>query len=125
MFGLLADQGVSSMPWSPLAKGRVARPWGQETARSVVDHAAGWILPQNDDRAIVAEVQRIAEDHGRPMAQIALAWILRNPVVASPIIGATDPRHLTDAASALEVVLSDDEVSALEEHYTPRRPTGF
>ncbi|MGD6741809.1 aldo/keto reductase [Streptomyces sp. BH106] len=125
MFGLLADQGVSSLPWSPLAKGRVARPWGEQTARSAIDSAASWILPQHDDRAIVAEVQRIAQERGLPMAQVAMAWVLRNPVVAAPILGVTKPRHLVDAVAALDVELSDTEVAALEKHYTPRTPTGF
>jgi 1-deoxyxylulose-5-phosphate synthase len=83
MFGLLADQGVGSIPWSPLAKGRLARPWGEQTARSDTDDVARWVLP-HDDKAIADAVQRIAEQHGVPMAQIALAWVLRNPVVSAP-----------------------------------------
>jgi aryl-alcohol dehydrogenase-like predicted oxidoreductase len=59
------------------------------------------------------------------MATVALAWMLRNPVVSAPIIGATKSRHLTDAAAALDVSLTDDEVAALEEHYTPRQPTYY
>jgi len=78
MFGLLADQGVGSIPWSPLAKGRLARPWGQQTARSGTDATARWVLP-HDDKPIADAVQRAAEPHGVPMAQIALAWVLRNP----------------------------------------------
>ncbi len=124
MFGLLADQGVGSIPWSPLAKGRLARPWGEETARSDTDDVARWVLP-NDDKPIVDAVQKIAGQHGVPMAQVALAWVLRNPVVSAPIVGATRQQHLTDAAAALDVTLSDDEVCALEEHYTPRQPTGY
>jgi aryl-alcohol dehydrogenase-like predicted oxidoreductase len=59
------------------------------------------------------------------MAQVALAWVLHNPVVDAPIVGATKPDHLADAAAALDVTLTDDEISALEEHYTPRQPTGY
>ncbi|MBT2272243.1 aldo/keto reductase [Rhodococcus qingshengii] len=125
MFGLLADQGVSSMPWSPLAKGRVARPWGEQTERSAIDSAASWILPPNEDKPIVDAVEAIAKKHAVPMAQIALAWVLRNPVVAAPVVGSTKPRHLTDAVAALDIELSDDDVAALEANYTPRRPTGF
>jgi aryl-alcohol dehydrogenase-like predicted oxidoreductase len=124
MFGLLADQGVGSIPWSPLAKGRLARPWGQQTARSDTDDVARWVLP-NDDKLIAGAVQRVAEQHGVPMAQIALAWVLRNPVVSAPIVGATRQHHLADAAAALDITLSDDDVKALEEHYTPRQPTGY
>ena len=95
MFGLLADQGAGSIPWSPLAKGRLARPWGQQTARSDTGTVARWVLP-NDDKAIADAAQRVAGQHGVPMAQVALAWVLRNPVV-----------------------------SALEEPCTPRQPTGY
>jgi 1-deoxyxylulose-5-phosphate synthase len=124
MFGLLADQGVGSIPWSPLAKGRLARPWGQRTARSNTDASARWVLP-HDDKPIADAVQRVAEQHGVPMAQVALAWVLRNPVVSAPIVGPTNEHHIADAAAALDVTLADDEISALEEHYTPRQPTGY
>jgi 1-deoxyxylulose-5-phosphate synthase len=124
MFGLLADQGVGSIPWSPLAKGRLARPWGETTARSSADDIARRVLP-HDDRAIADAVQHVAKQHGVPMAQIALAWVLRNPVVSAPIVGATKEQHLADAAAALDVTLSEDEVAALEENYTPRQPMGY
>ena len=74
---------------------------------------------------IADAVQRVAEQHGVPMAQIALAWVLRNPVVSAPIVGATKQHHLADADAALDVTLSDDDVKALEEPYTPRQPTGY
>ena len=80
MFGLLADQGVGSLPWSPLAKGRLARPWGEQTARSETDNVARWVLP-HDDKPIADAVQAIAGERGVPMAQVALAWVLKNPVV--------------------------------------------
>ena len=124
MFGLLADQGTGSIPWSPLAKGRLARPWGQQTARSDTDTVARWVLP-NDDKAIADAVQRVADQHGVPMAQVALAWVLRNPVVSAPIVGATKPHHLADAAAALDLTFTDDEINAIEEPYTPRQPTGY
>src|SRR6202023_2444172 len=68
MFGLLADQGVGSIPWSPLAKGRLARPWGLQTRRSDTDNVARWVLP-NDDKPIANAVQKVAEHHGVPMAE--------------------------------------------------------
>jgi aryl-alcohol dehydrogenase-like predicted oxidoreductase len=108
-----------------LAKGRVARPWGQQTARAAIDSAASWILPQNDDRLIVEAVQQIAAQRQVPMAQVATAWVLANPVVAAPIIGVTRPEHLIDAVAAVDLHLGDDEIKSLEEHYTPRVPTGF
>ena len=130
MFPLLADQGVGSMPWSPMAAGLVARPWSEKSATKrgeqnpdVDQYGNPLYLPS--DEATVDTVQRIAEERDLPMAQIAMAWVLNNPVVCAPIIGATKPHHLADAAASLNVELSEKEVMALEEHYTPRRPTYF
>ncbi len=124
MFGLLADQGVGSIPWSPLAKGRVTRPWGEQTHRSENDDIARRFF-LDSDAAIVGAVQQIAETRGVSMAQVALAWVLRNPVVSAPIIGPTKTAHLSDAVASLSITLTDDEVAALEAGYTPRRQTGF
>ncbi len=124
MFPLLVDQGVGSVPWSPLAKGRLARPWGTSTERSATDTTATWVFP-HDDKPIADAVQQIAEARGIPMAQVALAWVLRNPSVVAPIVGATKAQHLADGVGALDLTLTDTEVAALDEHYTPRRPTGY
>ncbi|MEV4009722.1 aldo/keto reductase [Nonomuraea angiospora] len=129
MFGLLADQGVGSMPWSPLAAGLLARPWGEKgTSRAETNPTTdreGRPLFLDSDEAIVDAVQRIARARGVSMAQVAMAWVLNNPVVSAPIVGATKPRHLADAVAALDVKLTDDEIKSLEEHYTPRLPTYF
>jgi 1-deoxyxylulose-5-phosphate synthase len=129
MFPLLADQGVGSVPWSPLAAGLLARPWGeQSTTRGQLNpdtDYSGNPLFLDSDRGTVDAVQRIAEVRGIAMAQVALAWVLRNPVVSAPIIGATKPHHLADAVAALDVTLTADELAALEEHYTPRQPTSY
>ena len=126
MFGLLADQGVGSIPWSPLARGRLARPWGEQTARSESDPFGRRIFTgSDDDRRVVEAVARVADGRGIPMAQVALAWVLTNPVVTAPIVGPTRPHHLADAVAALDVHLSPEEVATLEEHYTVRLPTGF
>jgi len=85
MFGLLADQGVASIPWSPLAKGRVARTFGERTERFDND-PVGQRFFGDGDRAIVEAVQAVAEGRGLPMAQVALAWVLKNPVVTAPIV---------------------------------------
>jgi aryl-alcohol dehydrogenase-like predicted oxidoreductase len=77
------------------------------------------------NRPIADAVQRIADNRGVPMAQVALAWVLKNPVVVAPIVGPTKPRHLADAVAALDVQLTDEEIRALEEPYTPREPTGY
>jgi len=124
MFGLLADQGVGSIPWSPLAKGRLARPWGERTHRFDTDPVGRQFFGAGD-REVIQAVQRVAEARGVPMARIALAWVLANPVVTAPIAGPTKPQHLADAAAALEITLTDEEIRVLEEHYTPRQPTGY
>ena len=94
-----ADQGVGSIPWSPLAKGRLARPWGERTRRSEND-PMGQRYVDDANPPIVAAVQQVAEARGIPMAQVALAWVLRNPSVAAPIVGPTKPHHLHDAVAA-------------------------
>jgi len=124
MFGLLADQGVGSIPYAPLAKGRLARPWGEHTHRFDTD-PIGRRFDNDSDRSIVEAVQRVAEARGIPMAYVALAWVLKHPVVSAPIVGATKPRHLPDAVAALDVHLTEDEIRALEEPYGPHQPTAF
>jgi aryl-alcohol dehydrogenase-like predicted oxidoreductase len=124
MFGLLADQGVGSIPWSPLAKGRLARPWGEQTKRSEND-PMGQRYVDEANAPIVAAVGEVAEARGIPMAQVALAWVLRNPSVAAPIVGPTKDHHLPDAVAALDIELTEDEIAALEAPYTPRMPSGY
>ena len=124
MFPLLADQGVGSIPWSPLAKGRLTRPWGEHTKRADADPMQRRFF-SDDDRPIADAVQQVAGALGVPMAQAALAWVLRNPAVTAPIVGATKTRHLTDAAAALDIQLSDEQAQQLEKPYTLRMPTGF
>ena len=124
MFGLLADQGVGSIPWSPLAKGRLARSFGEHTTR--FDHdPVGQRTFGDGDVAVIAAVQQVAAARGISMAQVALAWVLKNPVVTAPIVGATKPLHLADAVAAVDVHLTDDEIAILEAPYTAREPTGF
>jgi 1-deoxyxylulose-5-phosphate synthase len=124
MFGLLADQGVGSIPYTPLAKGRLARPWGEHTHRFDTD-PVGRRFDNDSDRPIVEAVQQVAEARGIPMAHIALAWVLKNPVITAPIVGATKPHHLPDAVAALDVHLTDDEIHTVEEPYGPHQPTAF
>jgi 1-deoxyxylulose-5-phosphate synthase len=124
MFPLLADQGVGSIPWSPLARGRLTRPWDAETARSESDEF-GQSLYSDNDRPIVEAVLKVAAQRGVSPAQVALAWVLLNPVVSSPIVGATKPEHLADAVASLDLELTDDEIAELQEGYRPHRVAGF
>jgi aryl-alcohol dehydrogenase (NADP+) len=124
MLPLCADQGIGVIPWSPLARGRLTRPWDTDTARSETDEF-GKRLYREEDRAIVEQVAKTAEARGVSRAQVALAWLLGNPVVTSPIIGATKPAHLQDAIEAVDLTLDADEVRALEEPYRPHEVAGF
>ncbi len=114
-----ADMGVGVLPWSPLARGRLARPAdARETTRSGSDPYAESLY----DRAateVVEAVGTVAEAHGASRAQVALAWLLAKPEVTAPIFGATKVDHVHDAVGALDVALSDDDVEALEAPYRP------
>ncbi|UJW85274.1 aldo/keto reductase [Devosia sp. SL43] len=123
MLPLCADMGVGVIPWSPQARGLLTRPWGGQTERLGTDLVIKRIYHDtvDQDRAIVDAVQAVAGRHGVGMAQVALAWVLQNPVVTAPIIGASKPGHLTDAVAALEVKLTAEDVAELEAAYRPRR----
>jgi aryl-alcohol dehydrogenase-like predicted oxidoreductase len=121
MLPMCLDTGVGAMPYSPLAKGRLTRPWGQQTARSQSDQVAR-SFDLDVDEPVVDAVQQVAEQRGVPMAQVALAWVLSKPVVAAPVVGATRAGHLADAVAALDLELSEEEVRALEAPYTPQAP---
>jgi 1-deoxyxylulose-5-phosphate synthase len=124
MLPLCLDEGVGVIPWSPLARGRLTRDWDTTTRRSETDQF-GSSLYSDDDRRIVDAVAKIAESRGVSRAQVALAWLLRQPAVTAPIVGATKPEHLEDAIAAVDVELSDDEAVQLEGPYSPREPAGF
>lgn len=119
MIPMCLDQGVGLTPYSPLAKGRAARPWGEQTDRSSTD-AVAKAFDRDVDRPVVEAVQRVAAARGVPMAQAALAWVLSKPVVSCPIVGATKPHHLADAVAALDLELTPAEVADLEAPYTPQ-----
>ncbi|MFD4641804.1 aldo/keto reductase [Lentzea sp. NPDC058436] len=118
-----ADQGVAVIPWSPLARGRLVRDWDATTARTETDEF-GSTLYLESDRAIVEEVAAVAAARGVSTAQVALAWLRRNPVVTAPIIGVTKPTQLDDALAALDFELTDEEVRRLESGYQPHRIAG-
>jgi len=128
MLGLCQSEGIGVIPWSPLARGRLTRPWQSEhTRRFETDQFGRSMYSQTEDadRRVVDRLGDLAEERGVPRAQMALAWLLGKPVVTSPIVGATKVNHLQDAAAALSLQLTPAEVSALEEPYTPHPVLGF
>ena len=124
MLPLCVDQGVGVIPWSPLARGRLTRDWGQTTNRSEKD-AFGSTLYEDSDRTVVERVAEVAAERAVPRAQVALAWLLSNRAVTAPIVGATKLGHLEDALAAVDLELSDEELDRLEEPYHPHEVAGF
>jgi aryl-alcohol dehydrogenase-like predicted oxidoreductase len=127
MLPLCKAEGIGVIPWSPLARGRLARPLDSATNRSEKDVFGKKIYSgvTEADRAIVEKVAELAERRGVSMAQVSLAWVLRKSEVTSPIVGATKPEHLRDAIAALELKLTDTEVAELEAPYVPHPVAGF
>jgi aryl-alcohol dehydrogenase-like predicted oxidoreductase len=124
MIPLCIDQGIGIIPWSPLARGRLARRWDDSTNRSEKDEF-GRTLYQDDDRIVVDAVGQVADQRGIARAQVAIAWALAKPGITAPIVGATKPHHLDDAIAAVDVRLSQDEIELLEKPYQPHNVSGF
>src|SRR3954447_13389757 len=125
MLPLCADQSIAVLPWSPLARGRLTRDWDESTSRSETDEFGKTLYNPASDQTIVERVASLAEARGVPRAQVALAWLLSKAVVTSPIVGVTKMAHLDDAIAAVDLELTDDEISSLEEPYTPHPVVGF
>ncbi len=129
MMSLCLAEGIGVIPWSPLARGRLARPWedAPTTSRGETDEFGKTLYRSmiESDRKVVERVGEIATSRGIPRAQVALAWMLHKPAVTSPIVGATKPNHLDDAVAALSVKLTAEEMSRLEEPYLPHPVAGF
>jgi 1-deoxyxylulose-5-phosphate synthase len=127
MVPLCADQSVGLLPWSPLARGILARAANASTVRNTTDNYArslyGTALPEGDQRVVDA-VQKIAAERGVPQGQIALAWLARKPCVVAPIVGASKLHHLEDAVAAVSLQLTKDEIAALEAPYVPHAISG-
>jgi aryl-alcohol dehydrogenase-like predicted oxidoreductase len=121
------DSGVGVIPWSPLARGMLTRPWNSTTGRSQSDKFGQTLYRQTEDsdRQIVDAVAAVSEARGVPRAQVALAWVAQQDAVTAPIVGATKPGHLPDAAAAVELDLTADELIQLEQHYVPHAIEGF
>ena len=127
MIPLCLDQEVGVIPWSPLARGLLAgsreRGGGRRTVRARTDPYAEELYT-DDDFVVVDTLGEVAGDRGLPPAQIALAWLLGRPAVNAPIVGATKAQHLDDAVMAVDVTLTDDEVTRLEAPYRPHPVLG-
>ena len=129
MIALCAEEGIGVIPWSPLARGRLTRPWSDTppTRRAETDQFGKTLYRgyEDADRAIIEAVGRIAEARGVPRAQVALAWVLTRPAVTAPIIGASKMQHLEDAVAAASLKLTGEEIAALEAPYRARPVSGF
>ncbi|HEX5271265.1 MAG TPA: aldo/keto reductase [Gemmataceae bacterium] len=128
MLGLCQAEGVGVIPWSPLARGRLARPWDNAgTKRTETDEFGKTLYRgfEEADRQVIERVGQIAAARGVARATVALAWLLGKPGVTSPIVGATKPHHLEDAVAALSVKLTAEEVATLEAPYVPHPVAGF
>jgi aryl-alcohol dehydrogenase (NADP+) len=123
MLPLCQDMGVGVIPWSPLARGRLTRDWDASTARTETDEF-GRTLYRDEDKAVVDKVAEMAERRGVSRAQVALAWLMAQPAVTSPIVGVTKPQHLADAVAAVDLELSADELDELGAGYVPHPIAG-
>lgn len=127
MLPLCKEEKIAVIPWSPMARGRLTRDWDATTSRSETDEFGKTLYAKTaeTDQIIVERVAEIAEKRQIPRAQIALAWVLQKEPVTSPIVGATKQSHLEDAVAALQVQLTPEEISFLEDPYVPHQVVGF
>jgi aryl-alcohol dehydrogenase-like predicted oxidoreductase len=127
MLPLCADEGIGVVPWSPLARGRLALPSGAATERSGVDEFGDALYAghEDSDRRIIEAVGAVAAARGVSRAAVALAWLRGRPAVAAPIVGVLADTHLDDALASIDLALDDSERAALEAPYTPRQPDDF
>ncbi|MEK4142582.1 aldo/keto reductase [Paenibacillus odorifer] len=127
MMPLCKEDKIAVMPWSPLAAGRLARPWGETDERAKVDAIATAIYSStaDSDRLVVEHVAEVAATRGVPMSQIALAWLLHKEPVTSTIVGTTEISHIEDAVAALSIKLTPEEMDLLEESYVPHPVLGM
>jgi aryl-alcohol dehydrogenase-like predicted oxidoreductase len=129
MLPLCQAEGVGVLPWSPLARGRLTRPWDEQgsTERGTTDEYGKGLYRATEeaDKQVADRLGELSKARGLPRAQLALAWVLHQPVVSAPIVGATKPHHLEDAVKAVSVKLSDEEIKTLQEPYIPHPLVGF
>ncbi len=128
MLPLCRAEGIGVIPWSPLARGRLARPWQAEKTKRFETDGFGKSLYSKTadiDRPVVERLTQMAGERGVSNATLALAWMLGKPGISAPIVGATQPHHLTEAVAALSLRLTPQEIAALEEPYVPHLVAGF
>jgi aryl-alcohol dehydrogenase-like predicted oxidoreductase len=127
MLPLCRDQGVAVIPWSPMARGRLTRDWDEQSSRTETDDFGRTLYAKtaDADRRVVEAVAQVAAARGVPRAQVALAWVLQQPGVTAPIVGATKLEQLDDAVAALALKLSPEETALLEAPYVPHAVVGF
>jgi len=127
MMPLCADQGIAVTPWSPLARGRLSRAWGETSHRLETDESGKAFYSNTlaQDEKIVDAVGAIAKQRGVSRAQVALAWLVQKTGVTAPIVGAAKSQHLTDAVAAVSLGLTADEIKSLEAPYVPHSVSGF
>jgi aryl-alcohol dehydrogenase (NADP+) len=124
MIPLCRDQGVAVIPWSPLARGRLAGNKREGTVRAETDEYGNMLYKQESDERVIDATFEVASRHGIPPAQVALAWMLSKPGVTAPIVGASKKRHLEDAIAALSLKLDAEDIARLEESYLPHPVLG-
>ena len=127
MIPLCKAEGIGIIPWSPLARGRLTRPWQAAHTKRLETDQFGKTLYGNTeeaDRRIVDRLGEVSKRRGVPHAQVALAWMLSKPTITAPIVGATKPHHLADAAASVSLGLTPEEIAFLEEPYIPHPIAG-
>jgi 1-deoxyxylulose-5-phosphate synthase len=127
MLPFCIDQGIAVIPWSPMARGRLTRPWNETTSRQDTDEYGKTLYNDfpDSDRQVIDAVGKVAEGRGVPRAQVALAWVLQKKGVTAPIVGASKAEQLADAVAALSIKLTDEEIKMLEAPYVPHHLTKF
>lgn len=124
MLPMCADQGIGVLPWSPLARGRLARQWDEETVRSRADER-GRQLYGDADHSVSEAVGAVAGQRGASRSQVALAWLMGRPGVTAPIVGVTRVGQLDEAVAAVGITLDSEEKKMLEKHYVPHEVLGL
>ena len=127
MIPLCQDRKIAVVPWSPLAGGRTAHPWGSKTSRNSIDEVSPmvWGGTEEADRKVVDNLEQIAREQGHSMAQISLAWMFSKPYITAPIVGFTSPSHVDEVVAALDIRLDEETIRRLEAPQVPHVKTGL